>query len=152
MKLEQQVTSLELSKQLKTLGVKQESLFYWVKGDSSRSECPDCKRAGGLIPECFYCGGTGKAEPVDNYYLYSAQECFKNGRSKDYSAFTVSELGEILPEAIFDKRGLIQKTRAKGWKGWLVSFDNGHYQEADTEANARAKCLIYLLENKLITL
>lgn len=29
MKLEQQVVSLELAKQLKELGVKQDSLFYW---------------------------------------------------------------------------------------------------------------------------
>ena len=30
MKLENQVVSLEIAKSLKELGVKQESLFYWV--------------------------------------------------------------------------------------------------------------------------
>ena len=33
MKLENQVTNLELSRKLKELGVKQESLFWWVRGE-----------------------------------------------------------------------------------------------------------------------
>jgi hypothetical protein len=33
MKLEQQVTSLELSKKFRGLGAKQESLFWWIYND-----------------------------------------------------------------------------------------------------------------------
>ena len=35
MKLQNQVCSLELSKKLKELGVKQESLWYWIRDDDN---------------------------------------------------------------------------------------------------------------------
>src|SRR5437868_5642219 len=81
MKLEDQVTNLELSKRLKELGVKQESLFWWefyISGD------PELKRAG--EQECI----EGESEP-----WYPSKDCI--------SAFTVAELGEMLPKNIEDK-------------------------------------------------
>lgn len=65
------------------------------------------------------------------------------------SAFTVAELGEMLPEYGCE-------TMKVGKSRWRVTFpcelweDNQALFEADTEADARAKCLVYLLENKLI--
>ena len=144
MKLENQVVSLELAKKLKELGVKQDSIFYWVKGGSTKEECPDCKKAGGIIPECFYCAGTGKGEVKQNYYLYSEQECSKDIRSKDYSAYTVAELGEMLPP--YTK----SHYTASGKHFCYVPDDFKVLgQVAKTEADARAKMLIYLIENKL---
>jgi len=71
--------------------------------------------------------------------------------------YTVSELGEILYKGIH-----------KSWKSmlneWTASYitvnkvddeneyDLEHFQHSDTEANARAKMLIYLIEKKLISL
>lgn len=123
MTLEQQVCSLDLAKRLKELGVKQESYFWWVDpSDGTREEAIWFIR--------------------DNHVGYK----------EHVSAFTVAELGEMLPKI----ENLVSQF-----------FDNGHCQialmsegyqaasigiEADTEADARAKMLIYLLENKLITL
>jgi hypothetical protein len=62
------------------------------------------------------------------------------------AAFTVAELGEMFPQNF--------GTRYDG-QGWSVYDGNGKYvagMSADTEADARATMLIYLIENKLITL
>jgi hypothetical protein len=121
MKLENQVCSLELSKKLKELGVKQESLFWWFC-DGSQAH------------RIIY-GNTDV--PMTKYTLHSA--------------FTVAELGELLPLFVDtsknDKGEYYTETIASvlGWKDDQVFFEK-------TEAGARAKMLIYLLENKLITL
>jgi len=133
MPLEYQVPSLELSKRLKELGVKQESLFYWqhhvVNGN-------DYLRTKELVEKSIY--------PFEAYV----------------SAFTVSELGEMLPGNIIKKNGenmwwQSHKTSngriVVGWKdtGSVNDWERLFMFES-TEANARAKMLIYLLENKLI--
>lgn len=130
MTLEQQVTSLELSKRLKELGVKQESLFYWEKRYS--------------IDWAVTTTEDLSARKYDKYYKY-------------ISAFTASELGEMLPEDIFGKGHIYcSKRHDTGEGSWEILYrDNSGIsllEIGDTEANARAKCLIYLLENKLITL
>ena len=87
----------------------------------------------------------------------------------DVSAFTVAELGEMLPQYIRIQHGRIKKKRdfhlymSKCWKGdgryyvgyMVLSGDEPDFTlcaELNTEANARAKMLIYLIENKLIKL
>lgn len=121
MNLEQQVCSLELAKKLKELGVKQESLFTW-----SREE-----------PTVPYRLVYGVAQPWQ-----TADE------EHAYSAFTVAELGEMLPSSIHHGNLQLWKTR----KGWTMAYYPHHKMTADTEADARAKMLVYLLENKLLTL
>lgn len=62
------------------------------------------------------------------------------------SAFTVAELGEMLPKDI---------DTYKTDKGTFWCHDpitEGMFFEEKTEADARAKMLIYLLENKVISL
>lgn len=68
MKLEQQVVSLELAKQLKELGVKQDSLFYWSK----------------QVDQIHWGLEHAKYFAVD--------------KRQDVSAFTVSELGEMFDD------------------------------------------------------
>lgn len=136
MKLEQQVTSLELSKKLQDLGVKQESLYDWVV-DSSK------------LPQVLM-HSTGIA-------TWGEVIC---------SAFTVAELGELLPNYI-ERNGevfnletnpacyLDGKTTYGEWSvGYWKHGQNGGAKGItevldENEANARAKMLIYLLENKL---
>ncbi len=112
MKLEDQVCSLEFSKRLKELGVKQDSLFYFFKD------------------RIYY---RGDLAVPDN---------------KIISAFTVAELGEMLPKNMPS----LGSNDESGWymhvfkpiEKWIKMYP------CKTEANARAKMLIYLLENNLI--
>ena len=115
MKLKQQVCSLELAKQLKELGVKQESLFYWQEINSKK-------------PKLVQNRNTGNEN--------------SNDEAKWYSAFTVAELGEMLPVGAW----VIVKTDGAGFRFTIPP----NFIDEETEADARAKMLIYLLENKFI--
>ncbi len=131
--LEKQVCSLELAKRLKELGVKQESLFYYAI----------YKR---------------KLNPVYRNQL------ILDGVSLEglLSAFTVAELGGMLPPDTDSG-----KTKQGDFICYTCDDEDGgtwHYENAEkigkefdshgeanaNEANARAKMLIHLLENKLI--
>lgn len=129
MKLEHQVCSLDLAKRLKELGVKQESLFKW------HDEMDDS----------------------NPYVCQTEHKVWEN----QCSAFTVAELGEMLPKIHGNGQNYVAWTHR--WTNWLceyISLENDSLfcdgkpvvEMAPTEADARAKMLIYLLENKLITL
>ena len=154
MKLENQVCSLDLSKRLKELGVKQKSLFWW-EPSSNR------KDANWKLKLCeFDCGclydDHCDADPEG--YIYERENCV--------SAFTVGELGEMLPVRLYKLEDSDKRYEHGAWLGcdkdedggWIIGYGENcqNYLEIDasidTEADARAKMLIYLLENKLITL
>jgi hypothetical protein len=124
MKLEDQVCSLELSKKLKELGVKQESLFYWSKLSIQKEH---------------------KLEFRTNIFT---QEIILADCTDYISAFTVSELGEMLP--------IWSETARRSTDDWVCISrfhpdpDNNYYNFGKSEANARAQMLIYLIENKLM--
>jgi len=130
MKIKKQVASLKLSKKLKELGVKQESLFYWVRVVENRKES--------------FVG------PEYNLFLQS-----RNKKDR-VSAFTVAELGEILPKSIVvgKKKYWLQfeiQELQDGWSCQYKSFPRAvKFFEEKTMANAGAKMLIYLIENKLV--
>lgn len=121
MKTNVQVSSIDLAKRLKDLGVKQDSIFDWVLNNYE----PD-------------------------YYLWLMSPYNREHLKfkEQYSAFSVSELGEMLPDCSFswrvDNAGNIE---------WLCSCDEpiaSNAIRANTEADARAKMLIYLIEEGLI--
>ncbi len=136
MKLENQVASLDLAKRLKELGVKQESLFYhWATAIEQD----------GLAWWNVSEKEPRKGKPV-RAYLDSV------GRPSVLSAFTVAELGEMLPDKVGEKKIFNWKGILDGKTDWYAGVMNERaWVEANTEANARAKMLIYLLENKLIS-
>jgi hypothetical protein len=71
---------------------------------------------------------------------------------EDVSAFTVAELGEMLPVNSETKRIAVTNEwycRFRHWKANGHGYDE-YQQDAKTEADARAKMLIYLLEKGLI--
>ena len=129
MKLEQQVCSLELSQKLKELGVKQESCFYWVKYPNGWA----------IAPERYV-----ELRPTE----YG-----------ETSAFTVAELGDMLPVELQIYTYPVQigsPSYERHKMEWCCIHEEGNDEGRDikmfchTEADARAKMLIYLLESKLI--
>lgn len=142
MELNHQVCSLEWAKKLKDLGVKQESLFYYQNNPyNDGQDCIDL-----MVKEW-------KGENSQNVIMNS--ECENDDHPK-YSAFTVADLGEILKMfVIFNNKHLdidsyitydfynlvLKQTKS-------IDFES-HYIKEKTEANARAKILIHLIENDL---
>jgi hypothetical protein len=129
MTIENHVTSLKLSKRLHELGVRQKSLFCWITNQR-----------------------TNKWTVV-----YGSNHSFDLA----YPAYLASELGEMLPQ-IINIKGISHKWLSAKydrdemtvWEATLKTYqqENLKFFPADNEANARAKMMIYLLENDLIKL
>jgi hypothetical protein len=125
--LEKQVYSLELAKRLKELGVRQESLYYW-------SMCKD---------------GIGIIKLIDSD---RKREKIGTVEIENISAFTVAELGEMLPHGFRSGKAGNSKVGFKAYSSHANGPGGFHEQfDADTEADCRAKMLIYLVENGLLT-
>lgn len=128
MKLEDQVVSLELAKRLKELGVKQNTFWHYAPDDN------------GEFNDLYMSGQT----------------------SFDISAFTVAELGEMLAPKMTHH----VTTGTGRQEMWSMQFHIGERCEvcfvdiighrvkaeffAPTEADARAKMLIHLIEKGLV--
>jgi hypothetical protein len=131
MKLEQQVCSLQLAQELKELGVKQESAFQWLQYPHTR-----------------------KGLPNEWEVTYGNQP---EGNTLWVSAFSVAELGEMLAQYPQHSFGTGYNKSRRSWGGSLfINEQEDRYEDvtfhwSDTEADARAKMLIYLLENNLLT-
>lgn len=167
MKLEDQICSLELSKKLKELGIKQESLFYYQNEPYNNGEDDVVVKI--------------KNESINN--LLNSYDI--NDNHELYSAFTPSELLEILPKVVninsaFSYRFNMTQSlyvenadHVKIIKNFIINYVNDcispnvkkedgiykwptvymnlmHHNIFDSNlANACAKMLIYLIENKL---
>lgn len=149
MKLKQQVSSKKPSKRLKELGVKQKSLWYWNY-------------------QAFITGY--------QWILTMSRPDFGEDQeieqtTEGYSAFTVAELGEMLPRYNVKSFPWTWETAPiflNGENQFEINFLDDRYVDdretmqhfsllsepiyASTEADSRAAMLIYLLENKFITL
>lgn len=149
LRLEKQVCSLKHAKKLKELGVEQESYFYWIQ----------------------YSGISGPS--YDLHYLPSDYFIEKNCNPPGhyYSAFTVAELMNMLPHILIENTELsggcvyylsISKSseglfkllyqRPNGSK--LFSGEHACYCLEffdETMADVAAKALMYLIENKLVS-
>ncbi len=134
MKIKNQVTSLELSKKLRRLGVPQKSIFWWAR-----------KFAPGMEPLKQYTLEYGKPE-YSEYLSYPQNEIEKH----IYSAFTSAELGELLPDYYVSFRNGYKEYGCLPYKECNRRKSQGKW--AYTEANARAEMLIYLIENNLLKL
>lgn len=125
---------MEFAKRLKELGVKQNSYFWWFRG-----QMPNVGKVG---------------------YVLAGE--FSTSDEKIASAFTPAELGEILPLEVNipwkggRKRKNNHRVTFAHWpQGWKCGLNHNTAQFYlniidNTEADARAKMLIYLIENGLV--
>ena len=143
MKLEQQCCSLEQGKRLKELGVTAEPLFWHVID----------------------------IDPITPLDIIQKWQHSNFDQCEKYPAYTVAELGVMLPEEIGHKynehssyyymqgHSDVPVKYPKLWVIWYEDNDlspelevlNMQFAAGDTEAEARAAMLIYLLENHLTT-
>lgn len=120
----------------------QESLFYWFKRENQKS-----------IQKYELSFGTPTGSYI-NRTNYPKAENWLDGFI--YSAFTVAELGEMLQKYSpkFDLiTHMMQMDIANTEQRYAVHIPNVNEWTAftsATEADARGKMLIYLIENKLI--
>jgi hypothetical protein len=113
---QQQVVSLKFAKRLKELGMKQESYFFWWK-----------------VPE----------DEGEGYVV--ADELAEVDHIGVASAFTVAELGSLLPAGTISYFNPYDDWQCK------TPMHKKHIKREWSEADARAKMLIYLLEHNMIT-
>lgn len=117
MKLENQVISVELAKRLKDLGVNQESVFYWQDLLTNHPDNP------WILSQFPVPQVEGKA-------------------IEKLAAFSVAEMGELLP------KGFSCGYRWNDVDSYFceIKTSDGVFTElGDSEANVRAKLLIFLL-------
>jgi len=135
MNLEDMVCDLELAKKLKELGVKQESLYYWV--DSTNTH--------------------------ERVFLSTNQTWGDEEKLYIYTAFTTDELLRFLPDNIVDIKNnniyefemsiinnkyFVFYDRAEEVKCW--SADYYKLFEDKKPSNALAKLLIWCIENNYV--
>jgi len=147
MKLEKQVCSLELAKRLKELGVKQDSEYEWETDRRPSKQKPVLKTSS--IRGCRRCGAIINGLPRPTIAC------------ERFAAFTVAELGQMLPARIKGRKylNLVTTKREIPKEHFQIGYAEQDWEEvvpntedcaAQIEADARAKMLIYLLENDLM--
>lgn len=126
MELKQQVISLEIAQRLAKLGIKGESLYWW-----------QIDRTGGV--ELRY----GKTN--DNFGLSVIEW---------YPAYSVAELGEMLPWMIKKIPPFAYLKIEKDHHGWIIKYEwDGEVtaeEVGDTLADAMGLMACYLKENNLL--
>jgi hypothetical protein len=140
MNLLEQVVSLELAKELKKLEVKQDSMFYWIQ----------CGEYINDWSEAFL----ETKEDVNKYEMNADGQC---------SAYTVAELGEMLPGEI---REIVGKVPVDPYflDCGKVDYEHSYYvrytrhatgdviyiMRGRKEADVRAEMLIRLIKERVI--
>lgn len=147
MELDKQVISLEYAQRLKELGVKQVSLVYWFRMQD-------------IIHTRKNDNGDIQIDHID--YKIELGNPFAYGVEKNDvlgSAFTCSELGDMLPPNINEWGLAIDATSCPTseaikslWAIIYADYDKKLFEEIKdlNLCNAMAKTLIYLIENGLI--
>lgn len=119
MDIQKQCCSLEQAKKLKELGVEYSDCFWMFIKSSTVTD--------------------------DNHFLADKPTAGVIGYTEMIPAFTVTELGVMLPEFCDSRKDGSWWVCEEGLTGDCVGFHD------DTETEARAAILIYLLENNLTT-
>ncbi len=149
MNAEKHVTSLEISKKLFELGIKQESVWglHWVLSE---------------------CGSDAQGNVYTNRMMLTHEDIGKRSRTK-YKAFLSSEIGFLMPYTYQKDNGntyFIETTSGHTEHGFVTSCSSHFYEDKyqgipivgddfdgnGNEADARAMMLIFLIENNLVNI
>ena len=137
MRLEKQVCSVELAKRLKELGVAQRGQYTWVWSS--------------LVNEYQLSSRTSEQVELLRKAHPNSVELAEMEKKGWFSAFTVSELGEMLPNCYDTMRatGRNEAVRTNEWIGYdnsgePMNLGNSYY----TEADCRAALLISTISDK----
>lgn len=122
--LEKQVASLGLMQELVGLGVKVEGLFWYFEGMNQHFCKPE------VTIGCSV--SSGYSENIQCGGLAPA--------------LTVAELGELLPRMTWSGKGFDVSD------GFFCGWDMSEETESKSEADARAKMLIWLIRNDKVTI
>ena len=122
MKIENQVVTIEQAKKLKELGVTAEPLFWYVID----------------------------IDPITPLDIIQKWQHSNFDQCEKYPAYTVAELGVMLPSETFTQRTGSEDSEYDNWE-WVDDGNGNANGLYETEAEARASMLIYLLENHLTT-
>lgn len=156
MKLKNQEVSVGLAKEMKELGVKQDSQRYWVYYTRTSLAERDWKEL---------CGTEDDMEEFELELDYNL--CKRVAYIDRISAYTVAELGEMLPPYFvsykteydgwqcespwgFNDRYVIDSQKYQVYEKVSSAIPQRLVQEAQTEADARAKMVIYLIKEGLL--
>ena len=128
--LEHFVCNRELAEELKRLGYPQESLFGYVISRNSENEY--------VIDYSNSCG--------------LCSESYNVNREGWIAAPTCGELGEILPARVTSGKNIDKGYYCKfdSHRKWTEEDSGMDWQYADTEADAKAAMLIFLIKNHYI--
>ncbi len=122
MKIENQVVTIEQAKKLTALGVTAEPL-YWHVID---------------------------IDPITPMDIIQKWQHSNFDQCEKYPAFTVAELGVMLPSETHTQRTGSEDSEYDNWE-WVDDGNGNANGLYNTEVEARAAMLIYLLENNLTT-
>ena len=124
---EDQVVSVDLAREMKELGAKQDSVWYWIQqGD--------------------YVDDWSEAFLI----LKEEKAHYDPTRDGDCSAYTVAELGEMLPASIrtvYDSWNYLHISKLKNTNEWLIAYWNDEIK-SEKEADARAKMWVHLKKKR----
>ena len=148
--IEQYVTSLVLSQELKKAGIKQESIWFWTNGDylehmgwSNVAKYEWNDKKGVLYPvkrnTTKFSLMLGSPADMDRYGKPDPKHI------KWFSAFTCGELGEMLPIRYLSGRSKVGWNCWRFSKEWLIDDYNSYCSK--TEAEARGKMWLHLKQN-----
>lgn len=136
MKLEDQLISVKFSKKLKNLGVNKDSYFHHCNFYLDDFSIFTPKKT------------KSDMDGPDDFYLLSSLQ----SQERSFYAYSVPELGAMLPVEVEDE-GINYELRFFNING--IGYWNHHCGKlkichSNSEANARAELIIYLIENGLV--
>ena len=155
MELSEQVVSLELGKRLKSLGVKQDSLFYWV---DAYTVIPHLE----YMPNYMFSDRLSAFTVAELLSILPIRVTLTEGEPYNSFTFFMKKSfivkGEYNPEKIeLTEHYLVNyecdSTACSGHDAWIrrMLISNCVIAE-ENPANALAEVLIYLLENEIMEL